>query len=80
MSWNWVKDACERLAKTFVQTFLAQVTASGLGLIDLIKDTSTVQRAALAGVAAAYSLLFSWISTWANSSPNVSPASLVDTL
>ena len=81
MTMNWVKDTAERLAKTFVQAFLAQITASGLGLFDLVKDTSTVQRAAMAGVAAAYSLIFSFVSTWANrgtkrTSEVLSPASL----
>lgn len=76
MDWNWVRDAVERLIKTFLQAFLAQVTASGLGLFELVKDTSTIERAVLAGVAAVYSLVFSWVSSWANEDA-VSPASLV---
>jgi hypothetical protein len=80
MTLAWFKDALERLAKTFVQAFLAQITASGLGLIDAIADVSTMERAAIAGIAAVLSLLMSWASTWAGTPTNkVSPASLVNT-
>lgn len=79
MTLAWVKDALERLVKTFVQAFIAQVTASGLGLIDAIQDVSTLERAAIAGIAAVLSLIMSWLSKWAGTDGNkVSPASLVN--
>lgn len=62
----WIKDTFERLVKTFLQAFLAQLTASGVGFVEIIQDTSTLERAGLAGLAAVYSLVFSVVSTWAN--------------
>lgn len=79
MNWTkWALDAGERLIKTFLQAFLAQITASGLGLIEILEDTTTLQRAGVAGLAAVYSLIFSWASSFANGS-GTSPASLVST-
>jgi hypothetical protein len=83
----WLKDTLERLIKTFVQAFLAQLTAAGVGLVESLADTSNLERAAVAGIAAALSLVFSQLSTWANSSKPpaapiagspMSPASLVN--
>jgi hypothetical protein len=77
---TWLKDSLERLGKTFVQAFLAQLTASGVGWVEIIEDTSNLERAAIAGIAAVYSLVFSLVSSWANtgarSSAAISPASL----
>lgn len=82
----WLKDTLERLLKTFVQAFLAQLTAAGVGLVESLADTSNLERAAVAGIAAALSFVFSQLSTWANSSrpaaapatgAPISPASLV---
>ncbi len=67
-------DAGERLLKTFVQAFLAMITASGLGL-SAIADTSNLERAFVAGIAAVLSLVTSWLSRWATS--DKSTASLV---
>ncbi|HZN13469.1 MAG TPA: holin [Acidimicrobiales bacterium] len=80
MTLAWVKDALERLAKTFVQTFIAQITASGLGLVEAMADTSTLERAAIAGLAAVLSLVMSWLSTWAGKDKDqkLSPASVAN--
>ena len=59
-------DAFERILKTFVQAFLAQTTAAGLG-IATIADTSMLERGLVAGLAAVLSLLTSWLSRWASS-------------
>ena len=42
-------DAFERILKTFVQAFLAQTTAAGLG-IATIADTSMLERGLVAGL------------------------------
>lgn len=73
---TWFLDAAERLLKTFVQAFLAQILASGLDLIDAVQDTTTLEQAAVAGIAAVLSLIFSVVSKWANTD-TISPASLV---
>ena len=59
------QDAVERLAKTFAQVFLAQIVASGLDLTGALTDTSSLQRAAVAGIGAVLSLVMSAVSSWA---------------
>lgn len=61
---TWALDAIERLAKTFCQVFLAQLLASGLDLTGALTDTSSVQRAAVAGIGAVLSLVTSALSSW----------------
>lgn len=67
---TWFKDTLERLLKTFVQVFLAQIIASGFAPDDLdaITDLSNLQRAAVAGIGAVLSVVFSLVSAWASSS------------
>lgn len=76
---TWAKDAGERAAKTFFQVFLATMSASQAAeTFDVFQpytDTSTVARAALAGVGAVLSLVTSAVSRWAGSPAS---ASLVD--
>ena len=72
---RWALDAGERCLKTAVQVFLAQQAASGLDLMDWVQDTSSLQRAGLAGLGAVISLGTSALSRWAGSPAS---ASLVD--
>lgn len=72
---HWCRDAGERAAKTFTQVFLAQVAADGLDIIPAVQDSSSLQRAALAGIGAVLSLVTSALSRWAGSPAT---ASLVD--
>lgn len=64
----WLLDTLERLAKTAVQVFLAQLIASGMTDIEAVTDTSNLQRAAIAGLGAGLSFVFSIVTAWAASS------------
>ena len=67
----WLRDTIERTAATAVQAFLATLLASGT--LDL--DVSTVQAAALAGLAAGLAVITAAIAArWPQDS--LSPASL----
>jgi hypothetical protein len=69
---TWFKDLLERCAKTAVQVFLATMlasTASGSSdLLGAFSNVDALQAAALAGIGAVASILFSVVSAWASSS------------
>lgn len=75
----WLGDAVERCAKTFVQVFLATMSASQVadqfGVLDAYTDVDALAAAALAGVGGVFSLVTSALSRWAGSPTS---ASLVD--
>jgi len=60
----WMVNAFERLCKTFAQTFITLMTASGLG-IKAFEDLGFVQSSLAAAGAACLSLIMSWITAWA---------------
>lgn len=74
---TWVLDTVERLVKTFLQVFIATLLASGMDLTKTVTDTSILQKAGLAGLSAALSLVFSIVSAWVN---NNGTASVVPTI
>ena len=66
-------DALERMFKTWLQVFLATITAAGFGFANF-GDTSILENGALAGLAAVLSLVMSWLSRWASSDSNSASA------
>lgn len=76
---RWLRDAAERSAKTFVQVFLATMSASQVAdqfaAFDAYTDVDALAAAALAGAGGVFSLVTSALSRWAGSPTS---ASLVD--
>lgn len=50
---RWLRDSAERVALTFIETFVAVLLGSGPLDIPHLRDASAWQAAALAGLAAA---------------------------
>lgn len=66
--WAFLSDAGVRAVKTGIQTFAAQVAASGLALVDALTDVSLVEKAGIAALAAFVSYVWNVVLTWANGS------------
>ena len=60
----WLLDTFERLAKTFGQTFGATLIASGWFQVNAVTNTSILQRAGVAGLAAVLSVVSSIVSKY----------------
>lgn len=61
---RYMTDLGERVLKTFLQAFIAQVVASGLGIFGAVTDLAVVQKAGLAGLAAVAALIFGLVARW----------------
>lgn len=57
-----VKDIAERSVRTFIQTFLAQLTTSGMG-VAVVTDLSLLGKASTAAVAAVISMVMGLLAT-----------------
>lgn len=56
-----MKDALIRAARTFAQAFIATYLAAGLTEFDDVANVSTLELAAVAGLAAVLSFLQNWL-------------------
>jgi hypothetical protein len=69
---TYFKDLAERCLKTFLQVFLATMLASmassSSDLLGAFSNVDALQAAALAGLGAVASIIFSLVSAYANSS------------
>lgn len=72
---HWLKDAAERGLRAFVSSFTA-ITLGGALFSNTAESLSLLQRAAIAGLGSATSVILSLAAKWAN---DPDTASLVDT-
>lgn len=70
----YLKDLAERVASTFVVTFLGLLVSSGWFSVDQITDVSILERAGIAGLAAVLSLIKGWVAMFVGDSSSASLA------
>lgn len=70
----YLRDLAERIVSTFVVAFLGALVAGGWFDLAHIRDASAVQDAALAGVAAALSLVKGLAAKWVSNRDSASLA------
>ena len=63
---KWAKDAGERAARAFVSSFTAITLGGSLFDIGTAESLSLLQRAAVAGLGSATSVLLSLAAKWSN--------------
>lgn len=63
---GWFVDAAERAIRAAVGSFCAIMLSGSVISMDGVADTSIVQRAAIAGLGAAASVLLSLAAKWAS--------------
>ena len=63
---HWSKDAAERAARAFVSSFTAITLGGSLFGVGTAESLSLLQRAAIAGLGSATSVLLSLAAKWAN--------------
>lgn len=71
---TYVRDLVERIAATFVVTFLGSLVAGGWFDLAHIRDASALQDAALAAIAAVLSLVKGLVAKWVSNRDSASLA------
>jgi hypothetical protein len=69
---KWFRDAAERALRAAVGSFCAVMLSGSVFSMDGVADTSIVQRAAIAGLGAAASVVLSLAAKWAGDPTNAS--------